>query len=34
LQEGKEKARKKSELVLKDVYDIVGFVKWVIDQNF
>jgi tryptophanyl-tRNA synthetase len=27
LQEGKEKARKKSELVLKDVYDIVGFVK-------
>ena len=27
LQEGKEKARKKSELVLKEVYDIVGFVK-------
>ena len=27
LHEGKEKARKKSELVLKDVYDIVGFVK-------
>ena len=27
LQEGKEKARKKSELVLNDVYDIVGFVK-------
>ena len=27
LQEGKEKARKKSDLVLKDVYDIVGFVK-------
>ena len=27
LQEGKEKARKKSELVLTEVYDIVGFVK-------
>jgi tryptophanyl-tRNA synthetase len=27
LQEGKEKARKKSELVLKEVYDIVGFLK-------
>ncbi|MDA9674945.1 tryptophan--tRNA ligase [Pelagibacteraceae bacterium] len=27
LQEGKEKARKKSELVLKEVYDIVGFAK-------
>ena len=27
LQEGKEKAKNKSELVLKEVYDIVGFVK-------
>ena len=27
LQEGKEKAKNKSELVLKQVYDIVGFVK-------
>ena len=27
LQEGKEKAKNKSELVLKEVYDIIGFVK-------
>ena len=27
MQVGTEKARNKSELVLKDIYDIVGFVK-------
>ena len=27
LQEGQEKAKNKSELVLKEVYDIIGFVK-------
>jgi len=35
MREGTEKARNKSELVLKEVYDIVGFIKaWIIDQNF
>jgi len=27
MREGTEKARNKSELVLKEVYDIVGFIK-------
>ena len=35
MHEGAMKAREKSAIVLKDVYDIIGFVKqWCTDQNF